>query len=94
MRNDLFEGEVNIEQMDFVKYGTVDSWLRSKFFDLSQACNFDSKYDCRSKTQQINEDSSKADVEEVHIRLTKYLPAHDEFWIRWTYYAEKFNIRV
>lgn len=90
VQGDLGKTKVEIEDIDFVAYGTVDSWLKSEIFELGQARSTEAEAaidDAKALQAQIHVSSQS--VGEVSERLMQYLPSHDEFWPRWTYFASQ-----
>ena len=93
VRRTVFEGEVEVQEHDFVKWGTVDSWLRSDVFELRQARSVLGEQAIEdAKALQEKESVSPNEVAEVSQRLVKYLPAHDSFWPRWTFFAAQHGV--
>lgn len=92
IQTNLLEGIVTLDQPEFV-FGTVDSWLRSDFFEMKHARNIAAEEAIEdAKKLQSQETVSEEDVRKVSERLLKYLGAHDSFWPRWTYFAEKHGV--
>jgi hypothetical protein len=95
VRRTLFEGEVEVQEHDFVKWGTVDSWLKSDVFELRQARSVLGEQAIEdAKALQEKESISQDQVAEVSQRLVKYLPAHDSFWPRWTFFAAQHGVEI
>jgi hypothetical protein len=94
VRSDLFGTEVKVQNIDFVRYGTVDSWLRSEVFELGQARSIEAEKAIEdAKKLQEQEDVTPELVKEVSERLMKYLPTHgDGFWPRWTFFARQYGV--
>ena len=88
--------EVSVTNPDFVLYGSVNSWLRSEVFELKQARSIAAEKAIEdAKMLQLHRDNVlRSDVEEVSGRLMQYLSAHDEFWPRWTYFAEQYGVEL
>lgn len=87
--------EVVLQEPEFVIYGTVDSWLRSEIFELSQPRSFDAEKAIEdAKKLQLKETVTKVEVIEVSERLMKYLSAHDPFWSRWTFFATEHGVEL
>ena len=88
-------GGVTFKQLDFIRYGPVDSWLRSEVFDLTPTRS-------REASAAINEavalqeqkDPNKDDLQRVTQELVKYLASGDEFWPRWLYFAEQHGVQI
>jgi hypothetical protein len=85
--------EVVLQEPEFVVYGTVDSWLRSEIFELSQPRSLEAAIE-DAKKLQLKEIVTKAEVVEVSERLMKYLSAHDPFWSRWTFFATEHGVEL
>lgn len=95
VQQDLLGTEVSVNSLDFVRYGTVDSWLKSDIFELGQARSIEAEKAIEdAKKLQVQNKVSSEDVAEVSQRLLKYLSAHDEFWPRWTYFAEQYGVNL
>ncbi|MEZ4728047.1 MAG: ATP-binding protein [Caldilineaceae bacterium] len=86
--------EVEIQNVEFVRYGTVDSWLRSEVFELGQARSVEAEKAIEdAKKLQAQEHVPTEEVREVSERLMKYLPTHgDGFWPRWTFFARQHGV--
>jgi hypothetical protein len=97
VRHDLFGTEVELQEPEFSLYGTVDSWLRSDFFELAQPRSEEAEkaIEDAKKLQMREENITKEEIIEVSRRLEKYLPAFgDGFWPRWTYFAEQHGVEL
>lgn len=93
VQKDLFGSEVALEEPEFVRYGTVDSWLRSNIFELRDARSVEAENAIeQAKMLQTKDDITKEDVQELSERLTHLLSSHDTFWIRWKFFAEKHGV--
>jgi len=94
VRSDLFGTEVKVQNIDFVRYGTVDAWLRSEVFELGQARSVEAEKAIEdAKKLQEQENVTTEEVREVSERLMKYLPTHgDGFWPRWTFFARQYGV--
>jgi len=80
---------VQLQEIKFIKYGSVDAWLMSDVFELKQARSREGE-DALEQAKRLLEESSSdvARIEDVHSRLVKVLPAEDPFWPRWLHFAE------
>ena len=89
-------GEVNMEDLPFVKYGDVSSWLTSPVFQLSQARSRDAERAIqKAKDLQAHEEkATKERVAQISDMLTRCLPSHDKFWPRWIAFAEKYGVEL
>lgn len=95
IKQDLFAAEVTAEAVDFVLYGSVDSWLRSELFELAHARSEEAEAAIEEAKQLQMRDSdevTQAEVAALSQRLVKYLAAHDQFWPRWTFFAEQHGV--
>jgi hypothetical protein len=81
--------DVQLQEIKFIKYGSVDAWLMSDLFELKQARSREGE-DALEQAKRLLEESSSdaARIEDVHSRLVKVLPAEDPFWPRWLHFAE------
>lgn len=87
--------EVVLQEPEFVIYGTVDSWLRSEIFELSQPRSIEAEKAINdAKKLQLTESVPKAEVIAISERLMKYLSAHDPFWPRWTFFAAEQGVEL
>lgn len=95
LKQDNKVAEVVLQEPEFVIYGTVDSWLRSEIFELSQPRSFEAEKAIEdAKKLQLKELVTKAEVIELSERLIKYLAAHDPFWPRWTFFAAQQGVEL
>lgn len=95
VKEDLFLGRVEVEEPDFVVYGTTDSWLRSELFELRQARSLEAEEAIeKAKKLQMRDEVSSDEVQEVSEQLMQYLGAHDLFWPRWTFFAERHGVAL
>lgn len=91
----LFESRVILKELPFVKYGVADSWLTSDFFELGQPrSELGESAIEQAKQLQLQQKPDTEQVREVHQRLVKYLPADDEFWPRWLFFAESHGVET
>jgi hypothetical protein len=88
-------GVVSLQEIDFVRWGDVSSWLTSPIFELTHARSKEAETAIEdAKSLQLRNDPSANEVEEVSGRLIKYLAPDDQFWPRWIAFAEKFGIEL
>jgi hypothetical protein len=86
----LEDDEVELEEMDVFKHGTVDSWLESEIFGLSSARSLEAERAIEeAKALQLQKRPSRKVAQEVHSRLLRLLPDDDSFWVRWLHFAEE-----
>lgn len=96
VRNQRSDVEVAVQELDFVRYGTVDSWLRSEVFELSQARSIEAERAIEAAKQlQAQETITAEEVRKVSEQLMQYLPTHgDGFWPRWTFFASQYGVEL
>lgn len=87
--------EVVLKEMDFVAHGQVNEWLTSDVFDMHHARSVEAERAIESaKALQSQEDPNSEDIQRVSDELVKYLPAYDEFWPRWLFFADKHGVEL
>lgn len=92
---ELNQGNVELEPLDFYKYGDMSSWLTSPVFGLSHARSQKAgKVIDRAKALQLSADPSKSDVAEITLELKKVLSSDDQFWNRWIFFANTLGVDV
>lgn len=88
-------GDAELKQLDFVKYGHVDSWLTSPVFNLGQARAQEAEKAIEhAKQLQLQSSPDLEEVKNVHKQLTLTLSESDPFWPRWIYFAEKHGVKI
>ncbi len=86
----LVDGLVRLTETDFVKRGRVDKWLISDIFGLEQPRSKDAEDAIEAAKELLRKRTpSKEEVQEVSNRLLNVLAQDDDFWPRWTYFAEQ-----
>lgn len=86
-------GEINMGEIEFIKYGDISSWLMSPIFELKQARSIEGEMAIEdAKEIQQRPQISKDEVSAVSIRLKKFLSESDRFWPRWIAFAEKHGV--
>ena len=84
----LINGSVNLDTLDFYKYGDMSSWLMSPIFGLSHArSRAAEKVIEEAKALQLSDEPSLDSVRQVTARLKGVLAPDDLFWSRWIYFA-------
>ncbi len=86
---------VILEELPFIRRGTVDRWLMSDVFALLFARSVEAERAIKDAKALQELDKDKVDqeaVKEVHVRLVKYLAPDDTFWPRWTFFAEQYGV--
>jgi len=95
VRRDPSHGEVILEDPEFVRYSSANSWLRSDIFRLRHPYSARAEQAIEdAKTLQLKEKVTQEEVREVSERLIRHLPAHDTFWPRWMFFAEKHGVAL
>ncbi len=86
----LVDGSVNLEELEFHKYGDMSSWLTSPVFGLSHARSRTAEEVIEeAKALQLSDDPSLDAVRQVTERLKRTLAPDDLFWSRWLYFARR-----
>jgi len=87
--------EVSFAEAQFIRHGRIDAWLTSEIFELKQATSQQAESALeRAKEVLTEEDPSPGVIKEIHRQLTETLPADDEFWPRWLYFAQQKGVRL
>jgi hypothetical protein len=95
VRSGLFGREVILEEPGFTLYGPVDAWLRSDVFEMRHARSLEAEQALEdAKKLQMQDEVTAEEVREVSDRLVKYLAGDDEFWPRWTFFAEQHGVEL
>lgn len=85
--------EVVLEELTFVRRGTVDSWLMSDVFGLVHARSIPAERAIeRAKGLQMSEKSDRREIAKVHRELVCCLAPDDEFWPRWRHFAVQHGV--
>jgi hypothetical protein len=94
VERNMFDKEVILQELPFIKYGVIDSWL-TEVFELGQPRSTDAEKALEDAKQiQLADNPSSEAVLEVHERLVRLLAANDEFWPRWLYFAEQHGVET
>jgi hypothetical protein len=95
VKHNLLESEVAIKELPFIRYGRVDSWLMSEIFELEHARSVEAERVIEAaKRLQLEDSPNKEEIEKIHNELSKYLADNDEFWPRWTFFAERHGVEI
>lgn len=87
--------EVALQEVKFIKHGSVDAWLTSELFELKEARSREGEDALEQANRLLAESSSnKREIREAHAQLTEVLPAEDPFWPRWLHFAEMKGVRL
>lgn len=88
-------GKVTLQEIDYVKFGDVSSWLTSPVFELRHARSSEAELAIEAAKQiQTRENVTKEEVRGVSERLIRYLASDDKFWPRWVYFAEQHGVQL
>lgn len=93
-------GIVHLENMPFAKRGRVDKWLMSDIFGLSNPRSIeaekaiDAAKELQMKERESKQGVSKEEVQKVSDMLLNSLAEDDDFWPRWTYFAEQRGVNL
>jgi hypothetical protein len=91
----LDTGEVIFEEKDFVEYGLVDYWLVSPTFNMKQPRNVPAQnWIEKAKEIQLQDEPDVGEIEEISKGLSETLAAIDPFWVRWVFFAEKYDVEL
>ena len=86
LKNDT---KVCLDEIRFVKQGTIDAWLTSDVFELKQARSREGESALeRAKRLLAESTSDRNRILAVHKELVEVLPPEDPFWLRWRHFAE------
>lgn len=92
---DLVGQELVAKELQYIKYGSINSWLTSEIFDLRRPYSIDAeKALVDAKQLQMTEHPDPQQIKEVSARLAQHLPAIDPIWPRWTFFAEKNGVNL
>ena len=79
---------VKLDELRFIKRGTVDAWLTSDAFGLEFPRSVSSEDAIKeARALQLAATVDPADVRRVHHQLAETLAEDDKFWPRWRYFA-------
>ncbi|MDR2578062.1 MAG: AAA family ATPase [Chitinispirillales bacterium] len=88
-------GCAELRNIDFIKYGRIDSWLTSDIFELQQARSREAEDAIsEAKRLQIEKKPILADIFSTHLQLLRCLSETDTFWPRWLYFAESNGVDI
>ena len=92
--SDLLSKEAQIQEVSFINFGKVGSWLMSDVFELAQDQTTleGEKAIVDALKLQIQKKPSKDAIKEVSERLFKYLSGRDTFIPRWVAFADKHGV--
>ena len=91
----LVNNVVELELLDFVKYGDVSAWLTSPVFGLRYARSTGAESAIeKAKELQLSEAIDAGAVSAVTNELRRALSPDDKFWPRWIYFAEQHGVNL
>ncbi len=89
------QGSVSFSEIPFISHGTIDAWLTSDVFALSQARSREGEKAIESAKQLMaNPDASSEQIKELHRLLATSVPETDEFWPRWGFFASRKGVKL
>ena len=91
-QQDLFGNQVILEEKPFIRNGVADNWLMD-LFGLKQPRSLPAERAIENaKGIQLQMNPNPEDVSRVSQELKRTLSADDEFWPRWTYFANQHGV--
>ncbi|MCI0692538.1 AAA family ATPase [candidate division KSB1 bacterium] len=86
---------VELTEKEFIKQGSVNSWLMSEAFGMLPPRSPEAGDAIeKAKALQTAKVVTQEEVKRISDALLKYLGPHDEFWPRWVFFAEKHGVRL
>ena len=87
--------EAELSEVEFMKYGLVNSWLTSPIFKLKHARSHEAEEAIeKAKKLQLDDKPCTDSVRSTHSDLCKYLAETDLFWPRWIFFAEQHGVEI
>lgn len=87
--------KVTFDEVPFIRHGRVDAWLTSDLFELRQPTSQPAENALeRAKTILAEEKPDSEEIKEISKELGQTLPAEDEFWPRWLYFAQQKGVKL
>ena len=87
--------EVSFTEAQFIRHGRVNAWLTSELFELKQATSQPAENALAAGEEVLAEENpSPGTIKEIHRQLAETLPADDEFWPRWLYFAQQKGVKL
>ncbi|MCY4006715.1 MAG: hypothetical protein OXE84_07825 [Rhodobacteraceae bacterium] len=91
----LNDGDVQLAELEYYRYGDISSWLTSPVFGLPHARSKTAEKVIEdAKALQLSENPRLNAVKEVTVRLKNTLAPDDQFWSRWIYFARKHGDKI
>ena len=86
----LVDDSVELERLDYYKYGDMSAWLTSPIFGLPHARSRAAEQVIEdAKALQLSDEPDLDAVKEVTARLKRTLSPDDQFWSRWIFFARR-----
>ncbi len=83
------QSRVQLDELPFVKRGSIDAWLTSDIFELRQARSREGETALEDAKRLLAASSGDIPlIRKVHGELKEVLPSDDPFWPRWLHFAE------
>lgn len=83
------QSRIELSEIQFIKQGSVDAWLKSEVFELKQPRSREGENALENAKQLLAVSSTDLEqIRSVHEELKRVLPSEDPFWPRWLHYAE------
>ncbi len=90
---DFSEDGVDLHEVDFNREGSVDRWLTSEVFGLSQSRSLVAERAIEAAHGfMLSKHKNSTEALEIHRMLLVSLAQDDEFWPRWLPYVLKFGV--
>lgn len=91
----LHDDDVKLAHLPFAKRGRVDLWLMSDLFGLKHPRSKAAE-DAIEEAKELQriQAAPKEEIQKVYEKLERVLAEDDEFWPRWTYFAETHGVLV
>ena len=88
-------GDISFNEIPFIKYGHINSWLESDIFGLREARSNEAlKVIQDAISLQKKKDVTVDEIEVTTRNLLNVLSTEDKFWNRWIFFAKKYGVVV
>jgi hypothetical protein len=86
---DLCDGQVELHESPWVRYGDANSWLTSSVFDLTEPRSVEAEEAITAALALLRQNVKEPEeIERVDTLLRGALGDIDRFWVRWSAYRE------
>ena len=83
------QARVELNEVPFVKQGSIDAWLTSEIFELKQARSREGETALEEAKHLLAISSTDtSEIHKAHEELKQVLPSEDPFWPRWLHFVE------